>query len=138
MRVLIHEESVRFISVGVGIDQHGCDLFYRGVAQAQNAPSLEVVIRHFLSGAENAAMEAQSKSDEIVGEIEDLDEAPTAETLLLSVVSGEGARGRTDRQVVTPWLKFLWETYRTVLEILRNNPKLEHLYAYTAQQAFKF
>ena len=83
-------------------------------------------------------MVAQSKSDEIVGEIEDLDEAPSAETLLLSVVSGEGARGRTDRQVVTPWLKFLWETYRTVLEILRNNPKLEQLYAYTAQQAFKF
>jgi len=107
-------------------------------AQALIAPSLELVIRHFLSAAEAAAHDAQSKSEEIVSEIEDLDEAPSAETLLLSVVSGEGARGRTTRQLVTPWLKFLWETYRTVLEILRNNPHLEHLYAFTAQQAFKF
>jgi hypothetical protein len=34
--------------------------------------------------------------------------------------------------------RFLWETYRTVLEILRNNSKLEALYAMTAQRAFQF
>ncbi|XP_056854957.1 eukaryotic translation initiation factor 3 subunit A-like [Raphanus sativus] len=39
---------------------------------------------------------------------------------------------------VTPWLKFLWETYRTVLEILRNNSKLQALYAITAHKAFQF
>ncbi len=99
---------------------------------------METVIRHFIAGAEKAVKDAQSKSDEIVAEIDDLDEAPAAEALLISAVQREDARGRTDRQVVTPWLKFLWETYRTVLEFLRNNPKLEHLYAYTAQQAFSF
>jgi hypothetical protein len=48
---------------------------------------------------------------------------------MLSYVSGEKGKERSDRELVTPWFKFLWETYRTVLEILRNNSKLEALYA---------
>lgn len=45
---------------------------------------------------------------------------------------------RVDREHVTPWFKFLWETYRTVLDILRNNARLEALYAMTAARAFQF
>ena len=39
---------------------------------------------------------------------------------------------------MTPWFKFLWETYRSVLDILRNNSRLEALYAMTATHAFQF
>jgi translation initiation factor 3 subunit A len=39
---------------------------------------------------------------------------------------------------VTPWLKFLWETYRTVLDIFKNNARLETMYQTTAHQAFQF
>jgi translation initiation factor 3 subunit A len=53
-------------------------------------------------------------------------------------VSGEQSRDRTDRAIVTPWLKFLWETYRTVLDILRNNARLEIMYKTTAEQALEF
>lgn len=53
-------------------------------------------------------------------------------------MSGEQSRDRTDRAIVTPWLKFLWETYRTVLEILKNNARLEIMYQQTALQAFEF
>lgn len=40
--------------------------------------------------------------------------------------------------MVTPWFKFLWETYRTILDVLRNNARLEALYAMTAAKAFQF
>jgi hypothetical protein len=36
------------------------------------------------------------------------------------------------------WLRFLWESYRTCLEVLKNNVKLEELYADTAKKTFKF
>ena len=53
-------------------------------------------------------------------------------------MSGEQSKDRTDRAIVTPWLKFLWETYRTVLEILKNNARLEVMYQSTALLAFLF
>lgn len=36
------------------------------------------------------------------------------------------------------WLQFLWETYKTVLDILRTNQKLEQLYHHTTRHAFHF
>jgi translation initiation factor 3 subunit A len=70
--------------------------------------------------------------------VEDLEAIETPESILLSTVSGEQSRDRTDRAILTPWLKFLWETYRTVLEILKNNARLEIMYHSTTLQAFQF
>ena len=70
--------------------------------------------------------------------VDDLEAIETPESILLSTVSGEQSKDRTDRAIVTPWLKFLWETYRTVLEILKNNARLEIMYQSTALQAFEF
>jgi translation initiation factor 3 subunit A len=96
--------------------------------QQVNVASLGHVIKHFLEQAEQHAKEAQSKAEKITLDIEDLDAEEAPESLMLGKVSGEDTKDRTDRQIVTPWLKFLWETYRTVLDILRNNAKLETLY----------
>ena len=91
--------------------------------------------------------EAQAKADEVQSSLEptasgenvdDLEAIETPESILLSTVSGEQSKDRTDRAIVTPWLKFLWETYRTVLEILKNNARLEVMYQSTALQAFGF
>lgn len=97
--------------------------------------------------AEEKVKTAQAKADEVQSSLEtsaatasvdDLEASETPESILLSTVSGEQSRDRTDRAIVTPWLKFLWETYRTVLDILRNNARLEIMYQTTAMQAFDF
>lgn len=57
---------------------------------------------------------------------------------MLSSMTEEGSKDRTDREVVVPWLKFVWETYRAVLELLSKNAKLDKVYHRTCEKAFKF
>ncbi|KAL4560593.1 hypothetical protein LXL04_032746 [Taraxacum kok-saghyz] len=113
---------------------------YRIICQQVNISSLEEVIKHFLhlatEKAEHARSQAQVLEDAL--DFDDLEADKRPEDLMLSYVSGEKGKDRSDRERVTPWFKLLWETYRTVLEILRNNSKLEALYAMTAHRAFQF
>ncbi|BBN07287.1 translation initiation factor 3 subunit A [Marchantia polymorpha subsp. ruderalis] len=111
---------------------------YRIVCQQVNVSSLEEVIKYFLKLSSEKAEQAQAQAAEVTLDIEDLEAEKRPEDLMLSYVSGEKGKERSDRELVTPWFKFLWETYRTVLEILRNNSKLESLYAMTAHRAFQF
>ena len=71
---------------------------------------------------------AHAKSEEKVSDIADLEDE---DSLSQSV-------GKEKQVGVTAWMRFSWEAYRIVLEILKNIPKLEELYAFTAQQAFGF
>ena len=123
---------------------------YKNTAQNTNVGTIELVFKKFIELAENKVTEAQAKADEVQSSIEgapkegeaknieDLEASETPESILLSTVSGEQSRDRTDRAIVTPWLKFLWETYRTVLDIFKNNARLELMYQSTAHQAFQF
>ena len=104
-------------------------------------------MKKFIELAVEKVTAAQKKADEVqesidatagTSNIDDLEATETPESILLATVSGEQSRDRTDRAIVTPWLKFLWEAYRTVLDILRNNARLEILYQSTATQAFDF
>ncbi|KAK9813797.1 hypothetical protein WJX73_010183 [Symbiochloris irregularis] len=114
-------------------------IHYRNVCQQVNVNSLEEVIKYFLKSATDKAEEAKSKAAEATSlGTDDLEADATAEDLMLSYVSGEKGKDRTDRELVTPWFKFLWETYRSVLDNLRNNARLEALYAMTATKAFQF
>ncbi|CAN6481838.1 unnamed protein product [Victoria cruziana] len=113
---------------------------YRIVCQQVNVSSLEEVIKYFMQLATERAEQAQSQAEavEVALDVDDLEADKRPEDLMLSYVSGEKGKDRSDRELVTPWFKFLWETYRTVLEILRNNSKMESLYAMTAHRAFQF
>ncbi|ORY00263.1 hypothetical protein K493DRAFT_278898 [Basidiobolus meristosporus CBS 931.73] len=112
---------------------------YKNIAQNTNIDTIENVITKYIELAESKVQEAQAKADQItLDAIEDLEATETPESMMMGIVSGEQSKDRTDRAVVTPWLKFLWETYRNVLDILRNNARLEVMYQTTVNQAFQF
>jgi translation initiation factor 3 subunit A len=133
---------------------------YRNVTQGVNIGSLELVVRHLLETATKRAedacaqAEAQAAAEEAaetsaaktadeasaaaLAAVGDLEADASPEDIMLSYVSGDKSKDRTDRELVTPWFRFLWESYRSVLEILRTNPKLESLYASAARHAFAF
>lgn len=46
------------------------------------------------------------------------------ESIMLSTMTEDSDKERTDRDIMVPWLKFLWETYRAVLEVLKTLQKV--------------
>eukprot|EP00667_Euglena_gracilis_P003146 EG_transcript_3156 len=118
---------------------------YRAICQQVNVGSLEKVIHHFLDESETRAQKAQTSSEDLASHLaiqdleaegETVEEAP--ETLMMRAVCGETTKDRTDREILMPWIKFLWESYRTALDVTRTNPKLEVIYHDTAKKAFGF
>ena len=86
-------------------------------------------MRSYLEMAEDRTEAARKESHEAVTTcVDDLDQLATPEEMLLSAVSGEDAQDRSDRTILTPWVKFLWESYRQCLDLLRNNSRVEKSY----------
>lgn len=111
---------------------------YRNMFQSVNVGSLENVIRGYLRMAEERTENAREQSTQAVIDIDDLDNLATPESILLSAVCGEDAQDRSDRTILTPWVKFLWESYCQCLELLRTNAHVETLYHDIARMAFQF
>jgi translation initiation factor 3 subunit A len=104
--------------------------------------SLETIILYLMQLSESRAALARQKADKVAlvaaARVSDLDQEESPESIMLSSMTEDGARDRTDREVVVPWLKFLWENYRAILELLSKIPKLDKLYHTTCSKAFKF
>ena len=103
---------------------------YKNAAQNSSVNSIETVIKKFIALADAKVQDAQEKAEKAVAltDVDDLEAIETPESILLGAVSGDQSKDRTDRALVTPWLKFLWESYRTALDTLSNNARLEIIY----------
>ncbi|RWS27047.1 Eukaryotic translation initiation factor 3 subunit A-like protein [Leptotrombidium deliense] len=111
---------------------------YKIICQQTYIKSFEDVVKTYLQMAEAKATSAKEASQASVLDVDDLDNLQTPETILLSAVSSEDTQDRTDRVVLLPWVKFLWESYRQCLDLLKNNARTERLYHDIAHQAFDF
>eukprot|EP00290_Baffinella_frigidus_P011117 CAMPEP_0180140808 /NCGR_PEP_ID=MMETSP0986-20121125/14477_1 /TAXON_ID=697907 /ORGANISM="non described non described, Strain CCMP2293" /LENGTH=874 /DNA_ID=CAMNT_0022083429 /DNA_START=79 /DNA_END=2700 /DNA_ORIENTATION=+ len=117
---------------------------YRSIAaNAEKGPaSFLSVVNSFINDGEAAVKEAEKKAGlgaDAVANLQDLEAEETPETMMISVLTNDlSDTGRADRDNYVQWLRFLWESYRACLEVLKNNPKLEKLYAETANKTFKF
>jgi len=105
------------------------------------------VIRYLIDKAETKckmAKESVEEEEEGGGGVADVEEEDvvddlmTHQSILLSTMSLDPSKTQKETAVVLPSLKFLWETYRAVLDILRSNSKLEHLYHSAALGALEF
>jgi translation initiation factor 3 subunit A len=78
-----------------------------------------------------------------VSPIDDYDDVELYEgmlptSILLSTMSSDPLRAQRETAVLFPAIKFLWEIYRAVLDILKSNSKLERLYHACAVSALRF
>lgn len=104
-----------------------------------NPKSLETVINKLIELAEVRCRDAQAHADELLSGVENLDEeSATPESIMLLTASLDSEKDRSDRSVLLPWIRFLWETYRTVLDLLKRNPQLQSQYHRTCLRAFEF
>lgn len=114
---------------------------YRAMCMQSNVSSLEDVVRFLIELAETRTENARKQVDETILEgAEDLEDGAmeTPETLLLEAAGHALTKERVDRQQVVPWMRFLWEVYRVVLDIVKTHNKLELCYHGMATKAFTF
>ena len=114
---------------------------YRAMCLQTNVGSLEDVVRKLIKLSEKRTEEArESVSTEAAKIAEDLDSESmeTPQTLLLEAAGAPLSKERIDRQQVVPWMRFLWEVYRIVLDIVKSHTGLETTYHEMAGKAFAF
>lgn len=132
---------------------------YRNLSQSQAPGSLEGVIRHLIEKAERKCRDAREAAEkgesppkptvaasaggetpaEQTVDDDDIDLYDgNPQSILLSTMSTDPEKAQRETAMLFPALKFLWEVYRAVLDILKSNSKLERLYHGAAVAALRF
>lgn len=101
--------------------------------------SVGAVARKYIDLVETKMASEQAKAEEIQKEEDDdLEGGVTPENLLISAYQQDQSVGGFNDEAVTSWLKFTWESYRAVLDLLRNNSHLEITYSGVVTRSMQF
>ncbi len=117
---------------------------YRNLSQSQAPGSLENVVKYLIEQSEMKCKEAKALTSEgekipAAADLDNDDASPDVNNImLLSTMTADPAQNQRESTLLTPRIKFLWEAYRAVLDILKSNSKLERLYHMTAVRALNF
>jgi translation initiation factor 3 subunit A len=76
--------------------------------------------------------------DAALDDIEDLENDRSPDDLLLSIATSGASGASTSREALLPWVRYAWDTMRSVLETLRRAPKLERVYHDLSVQCMGF
>lgn len=111
---------------------------YRATCQAANISSLEKVVRVFRQAAEDKVHEAKKEQDIKASHMADLDELEAPETILLQAIQAGDTRQQSQDKDVHTHFRFLWDSYKVILDVLKSNNRLEDVYHETSRHAFEF
>ncbi|CAE8636520.1 unnamed protein product [Polarella glacialis] len=111
---------------------------YCSTCQAANITSLEKVVKVFREAAEKKVHEAPQEQDIKSGAIADLDELDTPENILLQAIQAGDTRQQSQDKDVHSQFRFLWDSYKVILDVLKSNNRLEEVYHETSRHAFDF
>jgi translation initiation factor 3 subunit A len=97
--------------------------------------ALESVLRFYVKESEQMLIQAGAKAgQQALESVADLDEEDAPEMLLQRLTSG--SEQRSDRELLTPCLKYVWETFRCTLDLLKNNARMDDLYQVCISSTF--
>ena len=107
--------------------------FYRGLSQMTNIDSFVSVLTETKKIVEDKFLQALKKYKGIKLDINDLDEEENENDPF-----SENATGLKEKEDLVISQKFIWETYKILLDITKTNSKLFTLYSQILKAAFDF
>ncbi|CAL9736156.1 eukaryotic translation initiation factor 3 subunit A [Monosporozyma servazzii] len=134
----------KFLELGVDLKKgkmmKDCLHQYKKLVQGnpEGLVSVGVVARKFIDVIEKKIANEQAKEEERHVEDDDLEGGVTPENLLTSVYEEDQSVSGFNDETYTSWVRFTWESYRTVLDLVRNNSQLEITYSGVVSRTMQF
>ena len=136
----------RFLELGVDLKKGRTlrDGLHQYKKLVQGSPeglaSVSAASRKFIDVVEKKIASEQAKEDKKAEEEEDddLEGGITPDNLLISAFEEDQSVAGFNHEALTSWMRFTWEAYRSVLDLLRNNSQLEITYSGVVNRTMMF